>query len=75
MTKPWYRSITLWVAILSLASFALTLVLDQAGVLELSPKAIAILGIVESVLMAALRWLRQNPPLEGSPPARQRSEE
>jgi hypothetical protein len=72
MSKVWWTSLTVWLAVLNVVGFATGLVLAEAGVLELSPRAVAIVGIVDGVAMFALRYFRQNPPIAGSPPARRR---
>lgn len=67
MSKPWWQSVTLWIQILSLASFGLVLVLDQAAVLELSPRVVAALGILSAVVTGLRRVLAQHQAIEGSP--------
>lgn len=69
MSKPWWQSVTLWIQILSLASFALVLVLDQAAVLELSPRVVAALGILSAVVTGLRRVLAQHQAITGSPVA------
>lgn len=69
-TKPWHHSLTLWIAILSLVGFAAAVIADQAAVLELNARVVAVLGIVDTIAFAAVRLLRQNEPIQGTPPAR-----
>lgn len=61
MAKAWWTSKTLWVNIISTVAFMVMLIPDVNDALGLSPKTIAILGIVVSTLNFVLRMLTAQP--------------
>ena len=68
-TKPLLHSATLWLNLIAVGLAALGAVIDAAQVLKLSPQEVAYFTIGVAVLNAAVRVIRTNKPLEGTPAA------
>ena len=70
LTKDWFRSITLWVNLLSIIAVAIAMSLELAGDLDLTTQQVAIGTVLLAVVNAAIRVLSTNKPIAGSPAAK-----
>ncbi len=68
MIKKKGRSRTLWINGIAVVVFAIGLILDQAGILQIPPAAVAVLGVIVGTLNYVLRLLTGEA-LAGTPAA------
>lgn len=66
-SKPWYASLTLWVNLLSIIAVGLVTAGPLADLLQLTPQQVAAGAVLLAVVNGAIRVLRTNQPISGTP--------
>jgi hypothetical protein len=69
-SKEWWQSTTVWFNLATVLVILLGAIAENAGVLNLSPQVVTILGIIVAAINAFLRVFKTSQPITGTPAAK-----